>query len=220
MTLLRAAVVIDYQNVHLVGAGLFHQGSPSHEHLVHPLKFALNLVAVRNSLQREGMPMAVLTKVLVYRGLPSAVIDPKPYARNLAQQMEWERDERLSVTQRPLKYSYKKTSTGRKSADIAGRPIVLGKQEKGVDVLCALAVMRETRRVDTSLVILASQDTDLEPALDEAFVLGLAKIETASWFDVHNPRKGREIRPTAGRIWNTRLGREAFTASQDMTEYN
>jgi hypothetical protein len=34
---LRAAVIIDYQNVHLTGAGLFEPYKPKHECLIHPL---------------------------------------------------------------------------------------------------------------------------------------------------------------------------------------
>ena len=40
MSDLRAAFVIDYQNVHLTGAGLFEPHQPPHEHLVHPLHYA------------------------------------------------------------------------------------------------------------------------------------------------------------------------------------
>lgn len=217
---LRTTVVIDYQNVHLVGAGLFHPGAPSHEHVVHPLTFALNLVALRNLNQAEGRPEAVLERVLVYRGLPSAAVDPKPYARNLEQQIEWQRDRRVSVLLRPLKYSYKKTIDGRKAVDANGKWIVTGKQEKGVDVLCALALVREARAPEIGLVVLASQDTDLEPALDEAIALHSAKIETASWFNIQEPRRGREIRPAVGRIWNTRLNHESFSASLDRSTYH
>ena len=71
MSDLRAAFVIDYQNVHLTGAGLFEP----HEHLVHPLHYANRIVGCRNQRQRPGFPHAVVTKVLVYRGLPST-LDP------------------------------------------------------------------------------------------------------------------------------------------------
>ena len=79
--------------------------------------------------------------------------------------------------------------------------------------------MRESQLQDVDLVILASQDTDLEPALDEAISLGTAKIETASWFDSRNYRATREIRPSVRRIWNTRLDANAFMASRDSSAY-
>jgi uncharacterized LabA/DUF88 family protein len=184
---LRAAVIIDYQNVHLTGAGLFEPYKPKHECLIHPLHYANHLIHARNKSQRQGRPAARLARVLVYRGLPSAEQDPKPYVRNLAQQTEWERDPRVKVTLRPLKYRYQRTEDGLKATDATGRPIIVERLEKGVDVLCALAVIREARDPNIDVVILASQDTDLEPALDEALSLGKAKVETASWYDKRQP---------------------------------
>lgn len=219
MTELRAAVIIDYQNVHLVGLNLFQKCREPYEFLVHPLHYANQLLAQRNANQRPGQPLAVLSKVLVYRGLPSADVDPKAYARNLAQKVEWEKDARVSVTLRPLKYIYERDAMGGRATDVRGRPIVKGKREKGVDVLCALALLREARSSDIDLVMLASQDTDLEPALDEALRLGLAKVETASWHDPNERRATREIRPSIQRIWNTRLGGRAFEACCDQKDY-
>ena len=220
MPALRAVVVIDYQNLHLVGAGLFEPHMAQHECLVHPSHFAAQLIRARNLTQSEGHAAAELARVLVYRGLPSAEHDPKPYARNLAQKNEWERDPKVVVTLRPLKYRYQRALDGRKATDANGVAIVAGKQEKGVDVLCALAMVREARNPGFDLVVLASQDSDLEPALDEAILLGTARIETASWFDSQNPRASREIRPSARRIWNTRLGAEVFRAAQDRRDYS
>lgn len=217
---LRAAVVIDYQNLHLTGAGLFEPIKAPHECLVHPLHYANQLITARNQNQREGRDTATLAKVLVYRGLPSPEHDPKPYARNLAQKAEWERDPRVSVTLRPLKYRYERTVDGRKATDVNGAAIITGKEEKGVDVLCALALVREAQSPDIDLVILASQDTDLEPALDEVILLGRAKIETASWFESSHYRASREIRPASRRIWNTRLNARAFLAARDLRDYS
>ena len=89
-----------------------------------------------------------------------------------------------------------------------------------MDVLCALAMVREAQNPSFDLVVLASQDSDLEPALDEAILLATAKIETTSWFDSQSPRASREIRPSARKIWNTRLGPEVFRAAQDRREYS
>lgn len=218
---LRAAVIIDYQNVHLTAAGLFEPHSPKHDCLVHPLHYANQLVHCRNSRQRAGGQPIELAKVFVHRGLPSAENDPKPYARNLAQQTEWERDPRVTVTLRPLKYTYERTADGRKATDQRGRPMIKARDEKGVDVLCALALVREARDPTIDVVILASQDTDLEPALDEALRLGTAKVETASRYDGGNWHS-KEIRPSpkGQRIWNTRLNAQAFNASLDRKDYS
>jgi hypothetical protein len=47
------------------------------------------------------------------------------------------------VTLRPLKYRYERTEDGRKATDTTGRPIIVERLEKGVDVLCALALILE-----------------------------------------------------------------------------
>jgi len=78
---LRATFVIDYQNVHLTGVGLFEPHQPAHEHLVHPLHYVSQIMTYRNRNQRPGHPHAVVTKVLVHRGLPSSDIDARAYAR-------------------------------------------------------------------------------------------------------------------------------------------
>lgn len=217
---LRAAVVIDYQNLHLMGRSAFDPNCAPHECLVHPLHYGNQLVRARNANQREGQSAATLAKVLVYRGLPSPVHDADPYARNLAQRTEWERDPRVSVTLRPLKYTYERTADGRKATDELGKEIVTSKAEKGVDVLCALALVREARDPEIDLVILASQDTDLEPALDEALQIGTAKVETSSWYSPRAWARSKEIRPGGDRrIWNTRLNEQAFIACRDRKIY-
>lgn len=209
---------MDYQNVHLVGAGCFEPNIPPHECLVHPLHFAHQVVTRRNERQRPGYRHAHLDRVFVYRGLPSADHDPKPYARNLAQKAEWELDPRVQTTLRPLKYIYDKAADGTRATDARGRPIIKERREKGVDVLCALALIREALDPGIDLVILASQDSDLEPALDEVLRLGTAKVETCSWF---NPkyRSSHEIRPASQRVWNTRLDARSFAACRDTTQY-
>jgi len=217
---LQAVIVVDYQNIHLTGHELFNPGQPAHLDLVHPLHFANQLLKVRNEKQQPGMAHASLQRVLVYRGEPSAEHDPKPYARNQSQKSEWMRDPRVDVVLRPLRYELERDATGRPATDALGRKIVKGKVEKGVDVLCALAVMREARKDDVNVVILASHDTDLEPALDEALELGAAKIETFSWYDPAQRRRCRQIRPRRGRtIWNTRLVESEFRNCTDLTRY-
>lgn len=129
---LRAVVVMDYQNVHLTGHGLFDRLGPRHETLVDPLLFASRLVAVRNQLQEPGHPHATLRQVQVFRGQPSSEHDPRGYARNLAQKSHWERDKRVAVTLRPLKYDYERDDEGIVVSDEQGRKMVKGApREKG-----------------------------------------------------------------------------------------
>jgi hypothetical protein len=213
---------MDYQNVHLTAHELFavSRHLPRHESLVDPVHFGIQVIAARNRAQRPGMDHAVLAAVLVYRGQPSAEHDPKPYARNQAQKAHWERDGRVSVTHRPLKYRYERDAAGQLLLGVDGKKVVESKGEKGIDVLCALAVVREAQRPDVDLVILASHDSDLEPALDEALALGSAKIETFSWYDPAQRHRIRQLRPGSGRtIWNTRLGETEFRNCWDLTKY-
>lgn len=215
---LRTTVVIDYQNIHLVGHGLFDATLPKHETLVDPGLYAGQLLAERNRRQRQGYAPAVLRKVLVYRGEPSPEHDPKDYARSQSQKAQWERDRRVEVTLRPLTYDYERDADGHPVKLHDGRRIVTGKREKGVDVLCALAMVREAQDLATDLVILASSDSDLAPAVDEAAQLGSAKIETVSWYD-QDRRIDKALRSSAVRVWNTRLTRTQFEACRDRTTY-
>lgn len=220
---LRATIVVDYQNIHLTGHGLFAATASlaRHHTLVDPLLFAQRLLRVRNAGQDAGYAHAVLRKVLVFRGQPSPEHDRDGYARNQAQKSQWERDRRVQVTLRPLKYRYERAADGRHATDSAGQKIVIGKpQEKGVDVLCALAAVREAQDPATDLVVLASSDTDLAPALDEVLRLDTAKVETSCWYDVRS-RVGYQLHPSnrRRRVWNTRLTEEAFVASRDLTTY-
>jgi len=220
---LRTSIIIDYQNVHLTGHGLFASTKhlPLYETLVDPLLFAQKLLLTRNNRQGPGMAHAVLRRVLVYRGEPSSEHNPAGYARNQAQKSQWERDRRVQVTLRPLKYEYERAADGRPATDASGRKIVKGKpREKGVDVLCALAAVREAQEPATDVVILASSDSDLAPALDEVRRLGTAKVETFCWYDALT-RCGYQLHPTdrTRPVWNTRLNEEAFRSCWDRTSY-
>lgn len=206
---LRASVIIDYQNVHLTGHGLFDSTRrlPRHETLIDPLAFAARLLPARNASQRPGYSAAVLRRVLVFRGIPANDHDSKAYSRALAQQAPRERDRCVQVTLRPLKYEYPRDSSGRIATDAAGKRMLAGPpREKGIDVLCALAAVREAQEEDVDLVILCSSDSDLVPAVDEARRLDTAKIETFCWWDSERKR-GFRIHPTdrSQPIWCTRL---------------
>jgi hypothetical protein len=215
---LRTVIIIDYQNLNLTSAQLFAESKPIHKSLIEPHRFSMELIAKRNALQKSGYPPAIVTKILVYRGLPSLEHDSKNYARNLAQKANWERDPLTEVVYRPLKYPYLRDLDGARIKDKNGKNLVGKPEEKGIDVLCALALVRETQNANIDLVILASQDTDLVPALNEAITYGSAKIETCSWYSSEN-RSSREIRPEGSAIWNTRLNQNHFSNSLDRKVY-
>ena len=160
---LRATIIMDYQNIHLVGHDAFAWGSPRHETLIDPLKFAEQLLLARNAAQGPGYEKAVLDRVLVYRGLPSSEYDPEDNSRSLSQQYHWQRDRHVKVMLRPLRYRVDRDAANKPILDVNGKPTILEKREKGVDVLCALAVVREAQRPGHNVIILASHDSDLEP---------------------------------------------------------
>ena len=126
------------------------------------------------------------------------------------------------MTLRPLKYRYVRDGAGRPITDVYGHRVVDGPpQEKGVDVLCALAVVREAQSTETDLVILASSDSDRAPALDEVRSMGTAKIETTCWYD-RRQGLGFQVHPTnrSRALWNTRLDETVFRACFDPTDYS
>ena len=89
-------------------------------------------------------------------------------------------------------------------------------EEKGIDVLLAVDVIRGCYLDEFDTVVVASADTDLVPALDEALRAG-KRVETASW---SGPETGfTALRVPGHRIWNHHLGREHFERVQDTTDY-
>ncbi|WP_416890817.1 hypothetical protein [Microbacterium sp.] len=226
---LRASVVIDYQNVHLTAKDVFNPKGEKHESLIHPVQFAKRAIVERNERQREGFPLAECSRVLVYRGLPHVNHDWEQNRRCLEQATEW-RDAGAIVELRDLKYRFQ-YSAGKPVLDINGQKIPTGRpEEKGIDVLVALACVREAARSDIDLVILASRDTDLVPVLDElhdfhgAEPSRYAGIETVAWFNSRWEEEGARtygnLRPTAPRrIWNTNLDRDCYEASLDRRDY-
>lgn len=204
-----ALVVIDYQNIHLTAHDIFAPaGTPKHETLVHPLHFANQVVGERNNrivaAQQNGRatpPCVTLAGVHVYRGLPSNKRNPTSYRRSMAQQSEWTRDRRVSVTYRTLRYLW----------DPIMQEYVA--TEKGIDVMVALDLVRCVREQSADVVILATHDTDLEPALDEAMLgSNTALIETAGW------DRARQLR-TSSWHWHTTLRGESFVRSRDRKDY-
>lgn len=210
--MLRAAIIIDYQNMHTTGVKSFKPQTRPRELPLNPLKFSEALIQFRNSKVKDEGLLAELYKVEVYRGLPSSTHDPRSHATNVEQKNNWTKDSRVIVTQRSLKYdltpSQYPDGTPKKYSS---------KVEKGIDVLCALAIMRNAALAEIDLVIVASHDSDLEPALEEAHSLtNGTKFETVSWFNPEFKAGRTRMNPkTSSPIWNTALGLQAFMASLD-----
>lgn len=208
----RMAVVVDYQNVHLTAAGVFAPYRPAEESLISPWNFARRLAKVKNESQPNLDPVEV-ARVEVYRGLPLEADPNGGYARNLSQKHAWEREAPgiVFVTLRPLKYLYE-LHDGKKV------PIWGSAQEKGVDVLCALALCRLARSGHYDVVVLASRDSDLAPALDEAMTYRRARVEAAKWYLEGSKSTYGSIK-TEKRIWTTSMIEKDFQASLDTANY-
>lgn len=221
---LKTVVVMDYQNVHLTGWDVFlGKDTDAHHALIHPVQFARRAIQERNVRQREGYPHAEFSRVLAYRGRPHVDYAPEQNRRCIAQADQWEHDGAM-VHLRDLKYKLQWTADG-PLLDLKGRKVPKGPgTEKGIDVLVALACVRESQLEDVDLIILASRDSDLVPVLDEVTDMnrqrpGVAKIETVTWFDRQFRTLG-SLRATAPRkIWNTNLSRDCFEASRDRNDY-
>lgn len=202
--MLRALVLVDYQNIHLTAHEHWSHGSAKHETLVHPLYFGIQAIGQRNyhqKLAERDVEPAELAQVVVYRGLPSNQKDSKAYGRSMAQKSHWTRDSRVEVNYRPLRYYWE---GGKREA-----------REKGIDVLLALNLVRAAREGEYGLVVLASHDTDLEPAIDEAALLAPSCIlETVGW------QNSKRLRPRTNGLWHTFLGEKEFTRTVDRTDYS
>jgi len=199
---LRIHLFIDYQNVHLVGHGLFAPtGTPPHQTLVDPRKLADVIDQKRLAAGKPGM----INAVYVFRGLPSNKHEPAANRRNKMQASEWTRDRRVAVTHRSLRYLDSWPTT----------PV----REKGVDVLLAVRFVEEALKSQADVLILASRDSDLAPAIEMA--LGVANppiVEVCNWDG------GGRLRPSAksgtqDSVWCTWLNGDSFAAVRDQREY-
>lgn len=216
---LNISIVVDYQNVHLTANELFRgRHHPAHLSLIHPLHFANTVVAARNAGLKTGHARGVLHSVTCFRGQPVPKYEPDMHRRSALQRQAWMKsDPRVNVVYRPLKYITRKTGYSSDSGTTYEIESVI---EKGIDVLCASAVLTESLNPEIDVVILASQDTDLSPSLDAALALNKAKIETVQWWYPEGKRTVGHLRPTKGqRIWNTRLTKDHFLSSVDPVLY-
>ena len=191
----RVGLFIDFQNIHLTARDVFAPPATSaQDTLIHPVLFAERVLALRASESPED----VLSKIVVFRGVPSNARQPRLYGAAQAQRANWSRDKRVQVEYRTLRYSSR-----------AGDP----PREKGVDVQLAIEVVRAAHlREDLDVVIVATHDTDLEPAITMATESQRVVIETAGWRGCRRLRAGVRLR-------HTTLDAADFVATRDRRDY-
>ncbi|MGW4826347.1 NYN domain-containing protein [Amycolatopsis japonica] len=191
-------VVIDYQNIHLTAHGFFMESLAIHESLIEPCRFAERVVELR-ARRQTAAPSAALASVRVFRGQPSNKHESFTYGISQRQRSQWTRDPRVEVTYRSLRYP----------SDWPDTP----SREKGIDVLVGVTVLELALAGTYDVVILASHDSDLEPALEVSQQKGTCKIETAGWAG------GRIPRVNGRRLWHTTLNSSDLAKVRDHRNY-
>ena len=200
----RVAVFIDYQNMYHGARRAFGDSdsdSPIVGH-IHPAALARLLVR----MGRVVDPARVLCAASVYRGEPGRISHRKVRTAFAGQTRQWRSDSSLTVKTTPLRYRR------------ADRPGVKAwrAEEKGIDVMLAVDVVRGAYLDEFDVAVVASADTDLLPALEEALRAG-KRVETASWSD---PAAAfATLRVPGRRVWNHHLHREHFEVVKDTTNY-
>jgi len=202
---LTLCVLIDYQNIHLTARDVFAPpGTRAQDTVVNPLGFAERLVQVRAAAQQvSAQKLTLLEAVRVYRGAPSNHHEPTLYSVAQRQRAFWSRDPRVDITYRTLRYP---NNWG--SASCHERP-----REKGIDVLLALDLVDLALEGTYDILVLATHDTDLEPALDRALSKRRSRIETAGWMGA------RRLKPQGQNVWHTSLDGSDYVTVRDRRNY-
>lgn len=200
----RVAVFIDYQNLYHGARRTFggtRSESPSFGH-VDPVGLARLLVELGHAVD----PGRVLQTTSVYRGEPGHRSRLKLRSAFGRQARRWRSDSSLTVRTTALRYRRVEHPGG----------WTWRAEEKGIDVLLAVDVVRGAYMDEFDAAVVASADTDLVPALEEALRAG-KRVETASW---SGPETGfTALRVPGHRIWSHHLSRGHFEQVQDTTDY-
>ena len=200
----RVAVFLDYQNLYHGARRTFgdqRHDPPSFGH-VDPGTLARLLVGLGHVVD----PGRVLRATNVYRGEPGDKSHRKLRSASARQTSRWRADPSLTVKTTPLRYRRVDRPGGR----------TWRAEEKGIDVLLAVDMVRGAYLDEFDAAVVASADTDLRPALQEILRVG-KRVETASW---SGPESGfSALRVPGHRIWSHRLRREHFDRVRDTIDY-
>lgn len=187
-------VLMDYQNVHKTAWECFTSyGTPVYEALIDPCKFADQVAHKWTAGSREDL---TIETVLVFRGLPDPRKESSLNSRVSRQNANWRRDTRVTVTTRPLRYP-------RDWPDEKA-------QEKGIDVMLALALVRAALEGNHHRIIVATRDTDLLPAIEMAEVERPGAVILANW-------EGQSTLKST--VPSVTLGRSEYNKSRDTRDY-
>ncbi|MCT1414123.1 NYN domain-containing protein, partial [Corynebacterium sanguinis] len=156
-------VFLDYENVRRTGREVFlYSNSAPHEGMVDPLALAQTVVSKR---KRDS----ILRKVHVFRGRPNPLRQPKPHSAFEHFAARWSQNESVVTHFRDLKY-------------VDHDPGFFTAMEKGVDVALAVQLINSALSPNSpDAIILMSNDTDLEPAVEFVLEQTSTHIEIAAW---------------------------------------
>ena len=160
----RIVLFVDYQNVYMGARDAFHSPTaPAPIGQIDPRRLGELILRKRAS---DGE----LAEVRMYRGQPDQAREPRAYATVRRQCRAWERNPRVRVFTRRLRYP-------RDWPD--SRP-----QEKGIDVALAVDFVLMAARGEYDVGVIMSTDTDLVPALEAVIALQgspFPRCEVAAW---------------------------------------
>lgn len=202
----RVVVFIDYQNLYHGARELF--GNPGQTPPMLGNIFPLQLGQLLCDLGLKVDSQRVLAGVRVYRGRPVKDRSSEKVCRSFDRQVRrWHQTPSVEVFTRPLKYH--------RGTDRHGTPYWAGR-EKGVDVMMALDISIGARTNRYDIAVVATADTDLLPALEDAANIG-KRVETATWWVPKAPRGPLKV---PGRnVWNHYLDKGRFDLVRDDTDY-
>ena len=142
-----------------------------------------------------------LCTVRIYTGRPDRTKDVRGHSANVRQSQAWTRSG-VRVRPRMLRYPH----------DWPDSP----PQEKGVDVAIATDLVSLALRGACDVAVVASEDSDLIPAIEEVQSQTRVRIEIVAW------RGGQRWRPLAipgRRVWCHWLPRDDYEHVRDDTNY-
>lgn len=203
----RVTVFFDWHNVYKHAREAFHDGGDHHtKGQVNPVDLAEVLTS-----RIEG---GELTAIRIYRGLPDNAYDPNGYAASRRQQTAWERDPRIIVTKRDLRYP---------AGYVHGRNKISEVKEKGIDVALALDLVTMATDGAYGLAIVMSCDHDLAPAVERVIARRATRgdgpdVHVASWNSPY--RRSPRMRTRQGRaVFCHWLSQEDYWGVTDERNY-
>ena len=143
-----------------------------------------------------------LSDVRIYTGRPDRTRQPRGHRANVRQSQAWARSG-VGVYPRLLRYP---------RGWPAAPPF-----EKGVDVELAVDIVSLSLRRVCDVIVVASADTDLLPAIDEVRRRTPVVVEVAAWSGMQSRRR---LAVPGHNVWCHWLRREDYERVRDDTDYN